>query len=275
MASVPFDYARYRVSTDGTFRLTDAATAEDQGLTEEEADEVTDRNEDRLDELQERLFAEKRQSLLVIFQAMDAGGKDSTIRKVLGDLNPQGCRVYGFKAPSEEELDHDFLWRVHAHTPRRGMIAVFNRSHYEDVLIARVKQLAPAELIERRYDHINHFEALLSDHGTRIVKFLLNISKEYQLERFRRRLRRSDKHWKFNPLDLVERKRWDSYMGAFEIALRRCSTSQAPWYVIPAERRWFRDAVVSQILVDTLEAMNPQYPPPSFDPAAYPPESIQ
>ncbi|NBC15936.1 MAG: polyphosphate kinase 2 family protein [Bacteroidetes bacterium] len=269
------DYSRYRVPGDGSFRIAEAATDDDQGLTEDAADDIKDRNEDRLDDLQERLFAERRQSLLVVFQAMDAGGKDSTIRKVLGDLNPQGCRVYGFKAPTTEEREHDFLWRIHAHTPRRGIISVFNRSHYEDVLIARVKQLAPEELIEKRYDHINHFEALLTDHGTRVVKFLLNISKEYQLERLRRRLRRSDKHWKFNPQDLAERKRWDAYMEAFEVALQRCSTPHAPWYVIPAETRWFRDAVVSQILVDTLEAMNPQFPPPAFDPADYPPESIR
>ena len=205
---------------------------------------------------------------------MDAGGKDSTTEHVFGPMNPQGVRVASFKAPSTLEKSHDFLWRVHAKAPQKGMIRVFNRSHYEDVLIVKVHGWAEADVIERRYDHIRHFEALLADAGTRVVKVMLNISKDYQLERFRRRLERPDKHWKFNPGDLKERDHWEDYMRAFEVAMERTSTEAAPWYVVPAETRWYRDLVVSQILVDTLEAMDPQYPEPEFDPADYPPGSL-
>ena len=271
MPSLDFDYERYRAHE--TFRLADINPADTQGLNEDEAEEVFDANESTLDDWQERLYAEGKQSLLIVLQAMDAGGKDSTIRKVFEDLNPQGCRIWGFKAPSAEERAHDFLWRIHDHTPVKGNIVVFNRSHYEDVLIARVHGLAPPDLIEKRYGHINDFERMLADHGTRILKFMLHISKDYQLERFRRRLRRPDKHWKFNPADVEERKRWDEYMDAYQTALRRCSTPWAPWYVVPAEERWFRNLVISQIVRDALEDMNPQYPPPDFDPADYPPDS--
>lgn len=278
MAKLDFDYTKYRVPTDGAFSLASLDPADTQGLDEERdedaAKDLLDENQERLDDLQERLFAERKQSLLLVLQAMDTAGKDSTIRKVMGDLNPQGCQVTSFKAPSKEELDHDFLWRVHDHAPANGMIAIFNRSHYEDVLIVRVHGWASSALIEQRYGHINAFEKMLADHGTRIIKVMLNISKDYQLERLRRRLRRPDKHWKFNPGDLKERARWDDYMDAYETALRRCSTPYAPWYVIPAENRWFRDLVISRLLVDTLETMNPQFPEPNFDPADYPPESL-
>ncbi|GAB5534753.1 MAG: polyphosphate kinase 2 family protein [Rubricoccaceae bacterium] len=229
---------------------------------------------DQADELQERLYAEGEQSILFVLQAMDGAGKDSTIRSVFGPLNPQGVTVASFKAPSKEELAHDFLWRVHEKAPHRGHIRVFNRSHYEDVLIVKVHGWAPPDIIERRYDHINAFEALLADAGTRVVKVMLHVSKDYQLERFRRRLQRPDKHWKFNPEDLEERGHWDAYQDVFETALARTSTEAAPWYVIPSEKRWFRDRVISQLLVDTLTSMDPQYPEPSFDPADYPPESL-
>lgn len=278
MAQLSFDYTKYRVPTDGVFSLAAIDPADTQGLDEDRdkdaAKDRLDENKERLDDLQERLYAEGKQSLLLILQAMDTAGKDSTIRKVVGDVNPQGCRVTSFKAPSAEELAHDFLWRIHDHAPPKGYIGVFNRSHYEDVLIVRVHGWAAPELLEKRYDHINAFEKLLADHGTRIVKVMLYISKDYQLERLRRRLRRPDKHWKFNPDDLKERERWDDYMAAYEIALRRCSTPYAPWYVIPAEERWFRNLVISQLLVDTLDAMDPQFPEPGFDPADYPPESL-
>lgn len=272
------DLARYRVAPGDSPRLDERATADTQGLTEEEDEEHVDAlveaNLERMDDLQERLYAERKQSLLVILQAMDGAGKDSTIEHVLGRLNPQGVRVWNFGKPTEKELAHDFLWRIHKRTPGAGYIGVFNRSHYEDVLIVRVHGWAEPDVIERRYDHINHFEALLADGGTRIVKLMLHVSKDYQLERMRRRLERPDKHWKFNPADLKERDRWDDYMGAFETALSRCSTDTAPWYVIPGEERWFRDLVVSQLLLETLEDMDPQFPEPSFDPADYPPESI-
>ena len=259
-------------------RLAERDPADTQGLVEATDEPAVDaqvaENIEACDELQERLYAEGEQALLLVLQAMDAGGKDSTIRKVLSGLNPQGVRVWSFKAPTPVERSHDFLWRVHRRVPRAGYINVFNRSHYEDVLIVRVKNLAPAEVVERRYEHIAAFERMLADEGTRVVKVMLHISPEYQLKRFRRRLKRPDKHWKFNPDDLAERARWDDYMRAFEIALERTSTDRAPWYVVPAEERWFRDLVVSQLLRETLEAMDPQYPPPDFDPADYPPESL-
>jgi len=183
--------------------------------------------------------------------------------------------VSSFKAPSKIELAHDYLWRIHQCAPGKGYIGVFNRSHYEDVLIVRVHGWASPETLERRYEHINAFEKLLSDEGTQVVKIMLHISKDYQLERFRRRLERPDKHWKFNPEDLKEREFWDDYMRAFEIALERCSTEVAPWYVIPAEARWFRDVAIAQLVHDTLAAMNPQYPKPGFDVAEYSAEGLR
>ena len=270
--TLPLD--RYRIAPGAPVRLAERATDDDGGLTKDEARDRLDANVDRARDLQEALYAEGEQAVLFVFQAMDAGGKDSTTEKVFGPMNPQGVRVASFKAPTALELSHDFLWRVHAKAPEKGMIRVFNRSHYEDVLIVRVHGWAEPDVIERRYAHIRNFEALLADAGTRVVKVMLNISKDYQLERFKRRLRRPDKHWKFNPGDLDERELWEDYMRAFEIALERTSTEAAPWYVVPAETRWYRDLVVSQILVDTLEAMDPQYPAPDFDPADYPPESL-
>src|SRR5690606_26439630 len=185
-----------------------------------------DANIEACDELQERLYAEGERAVLLVLQAMDAGGKDSTIRKVLSGLNPQGVRVWNFKVPTPVEQAHDFLWRVHKRVPGAGYIGVFNRSHYEAVLVERVKRLAPEEVIERRYDHIVAFERLLHDEGTRVVKVMLHISKDYQLSRFRNRLEKPDKHWKFNPGDLQDRARWDDYMRAFEIALERTSTEK-------------------------------------------------
>ena len=269
------DTEPYRVRSGQPVRLAERPTDDDGGMGEDEAEDRARENTDRARDLQERLYAEGRQALLVVLQAMDAGGKDSTTRHVFGPLNPQGVRVASFKAPTEEELDHDFLWRVHKKAPRRGMIRVFNRSHYEDVLIVRVHGWAEPDVIERRYEHIRHFEALLADAGTRVVKVMLHISKDYQLERFRRRLKRPDKHWKFNPDDLDERERWDDYMAAFERALEETSTPSAPWYVVPGEARRYRDLVVSQLVVDALEDMDPQYPEPTFDPADYPPGSIR
>ena len=264
----------YRIAPGTSVRLADRPTEVDGGLAEGAADAILDANTDRSRDLQEALYAEGEQALLVVLQAMDAGGKDSTTEKVFGPLNPQGVRVSSFKKPTDLEARHDFLWRVHRKAPAHGMIRVFNRSHYEDVLIVCVHGWAEPDVIERRYDHIRQFEELLADARTRVVKIMLHISKDYQLERFRRRLRKPDKHWKFNPDDLKERERWDDYMRAFEIAIERTSTDAAPWFVVPAETRWFRDALVSQILVDALEELNPQYPAPEFDPADYPPDAI-
>ena len=268
------DYNKYRVTTGRPFSLADMRGDETQGVEEEEAEKRLKKNRKKMAKLQERLFAEGKQSLLVVLQAMDTGGKDSTIREVFEGVNPQGCRVHGFKAPTPIELAHDFLWRVHDRVPAKGYIGVFNRSHYEDVLIVRVHGWAPADVLQRRYDHINNFEHLLADNGTRIVKIMLNISKDYQLKRLRRRLERPDKHWKFNPGDLKERKLWDKYMECYQLALERCSPDHAPWYVVPAENQWFRNLVISELLADILEDMDPQYPEPEFDPKDYPPESL-
>lgn len=215
--------------------------------------------------LQERLWAENERSVLVVLQAIDAGGKDGTIRRVFGGVNPQGCRVTSFKAPSEEELAHDFLWRVHRATPRTGEIGIFNRSHYEDVLIVRVHDLVPKSVWSKRYAIINDFEAGLAAAGTTIVKFFLHISKEEQAERFRKRLEDPEKHWKFRAADLDEREHWDEYHEAFDDALTKTSTKHAPWYVIPSDRKWYRDWVVLSILVETLRGMDPQFPPPEED----------
>jgi PPK2 family polyphosphate:nucleotide phosphotransferase len=215
--------------------------------------------------LQERLWAEDKRSLLVVLQAMDAGGKDGTIKKVFRGINPQGCRVTSFKAPSEEERDHDYLWRVHKSTPARGEIGIFNRSHYEDVLIVRVHDLVPKAVWSKRYDGINAFESELTNEGTTVVKLFLHISKDEQAERFRKRLGDPNKNWKFRAADLTERKHWDAYQEAYEDAVTKTSTAEAPWYVIPADHKWFRDWAVLSVLVATLRDMDPQFPPPEED----------
>jgi PPK2 family polyphosphate:nucleotide phosphotransferase len=223
------------------------------------------RNGKRLQELQEVLWAEGKHSLLIVLQAMDAGGKDGTIKHVMRGVNPQGCQVTSFKVPTKEELGHDFLWRIHKATPRRGYIGIFNRSHYEDVLVVRVHDLVPETVWRPRYEQINHFEKLLADTGTTILKFFLYISKEEQKERFEARLRDPAKNWKFSMGDVEERSLWDDYMAAFEEVLSRCSKPWAPWFVIPANRKWYRNLVVSQIIVEALEKLDMQYPPPLAD----------
>jgi PPK2 family polyphosphate:nucleotide phosphotransferase len=217
---------------------------------------------DRLNELQEVRYAESRRSLLVVVQAMDTGGKDGLIRKVFGPLNPQGVRVTNFKSPSEEELAHDFLWRVHRAVPRKGMIGIFNRSHYEDVLIVRVHDLVSNTTVKKRYRQINQFERYLTENDVTVLKFYLHISKDEQKERLQKRLDKPDKHWKFSSADLDERKLWDDYVEAYQTMLGECSTPAAPWYIIPANHKWYRDYAVSQIVRDTLEGMKLQYPPP-------------
>ena len=219
------------------------------------------RNVKRLRELQEVLWAEGKRSLLIVLQAMDAGGKDGTIKHVMRGVNPQGCQVTSFKVPTEEELGHDFLWRIHKGTPRRGFIGIFNRSHYEDVLVVRVHNLVPEEVWQQRYEQINHFEKLLADAGTTILKFFLYISKEEQKERFEARLRDPKKNWKFSSKDVEERKLWDPYMAAYEDALSRCSTPWAPWHIVPADKKWFRNLTVSQTIVQALERLELRYPP--------------
>lgn len=216
----------------------------------------------RLAGLQRRLWAESSQSLLIVLQATDTGGKDGTIKHVFRGVNPQGVHVAGFGVPTEEELAHDYLWRVHHHTPADGAITIFNRSHYEDVLVVRVKGLAPKEVWSKRYEHIRAFEKMLADEGTTIVKLFLNISKEEQKERLQDRLDEPDKNWKFSTGDLDDRELWDDYQRAFEDAISETSTDYAPWYVVPANRKWYRNLAVSSILIRVLEEMDPQYPDP-------------
>ena len=217
---------------------------------------------ERLGKLQVLLFAEGTRSLLVVLQAMDAGGKDGVLRDVFVGLNPAGVKVRSFGVPTEEELGHDFLWRIHQHTPARGQIGVFNRSHYEDVLVVRVKGLAPKSLWRKRYAHIRNFEQLLADEGTTVVKLYLNISNEEQRERLQDRVDSPDERWKFRLGDLDDRKLWPEYMTAFRDALERTSTSSAPWYVVPADRKWVRNLAVAKILRHTLAQLDPQAPAP-------------
>ncbi len=219
----------------------------------------------RLSELQQRLWADGSQALLIVLQAMDTGGKDGTIRKVLSGVNPQGVEVQSFGVPSDEEMDHDYLWRVHAHAPAKGRIAVFNRSHYEDVLVVRVLGLVPEAHWSKRYGHIRDFERMLTDEGTTIVKIMLHISKDEQKERLEARLADPAKGYKFNPSDLDSRERWADYMRAYEDAVSETSSESAPWFVVPSDRKWYRNIVVAQILIDALESMDLTYPEPDFD----------
>jgi PPK2 family polyphosphate:nucleotide phosphotransferase len=222
---------------------------------------------DHLQDLQQVLWAEDKHALLIVLQAMDAGGKDGTIKHVFRGVNPQGCRVTSFKVPTKEELDHDFLWRIHKAVPGRGQIGIFNRSHYEDVLVVRVDNLVPEEVWRQRYEQINQFEKLLAETGTTILKFYLHISREEQKERFEARLRDPTKNWKFSRGDVEKRQQWDDYMQAYEEALSRCSTPWAPWYVIPANHKWYRNLLVSKIIVEALEKLDMHYPPPLEDAA--------
>lgn len=244
------------------------------GLDEDRTRKATKKLYKQIFDLQEKLYAEEEQSILIVLQAMDAAGKDSTIQKLTRNLNAQGTRVQSFGKPTQKELAHDFLWRVHQAVPRNGEIVLFNRSHYEDVLVVKVHGWVSAETIEGRYKHINHFENLLNDNNTQVIKIMLNISPEYQLTRFKSRLENSGKNWKFNPDDLYEREHWDEYMQAFATALSRCSNEQSPWYVVPAEQRWFRDYTVASIIVDSLMQMNPQYPEPDYDHNEFTTDSI-
>ena len=222
----------------------------------------------RMVELQELLYAEHRQALLLVFQAMDTGGKDGAIGNLLTGVNPAGISVASFKAPSAAELSHDFLWRIHAQTPKRGHIGVFNRSHYEDVLSTRVHGIINDKTAKQRFEDINNFESLLVGNGTRILKFFLHISKQEQAERLQARLDDPAKNWKFDPNDLKERARWDDYQVVYEDALRHCSPGHAPWFVIPANQKWARDLAIAEIVVAALEDMNPQPPKATFDVAA-------
>ncbi len=231
----------------------------------EDAAVEIERYRKRLWELQELLYVEHRRSLLVCLQAMDTGGKDGVINHVLGAMNPQGCRVAHFRRPSAEEAAHDFLWRAHRAAPAHGEVVIFNRSHYEDVLVVRVHELVPKEIWSARYEQINEFERTLADNGTQILKFYLHISSEEQLARFKARLDDPTKQWKISEADYAERKFWPQYMGAYEEALSRCSTAHAPWFVIPGNHKWFRNLAVARIVVEHLEGLGLKYPKPAAD----------
>lgn len=248
-----------KVQTDQTGRFKDKKTAL----------EAARKNLDEFHDLQEVLYAQSKHALLIVLQAMDAGGKDGTIDFVFSGVNPQGCKVTSFKVPTPLERSHDFLWRVHDAVPPLGMIGIFNRSHYEAVLVERVKEIAPEKVWSKRYRHINDFERLLADEGTTILKFFLHISRKEQKERLEARLADPSKHWKFNPADLAERKHWDAYMAAFEDAINQTSTDHAPWYVIPADRKWYRNYAISDIILRTMKKLDLKFPEPTFDPAQY------
>jgi PPK2 family polyphosphate:nucleotide phosphotransferase len=260
---VPFaeQVERYRVPPGGRVTLADYPPDPSEPLKRGRAQKLLKRLRKRLNTLQELLYATGDRAVLVVLQGMDTSGKDGVIKRVVSAFNPQGFEVSGFKVPTPEELAHDFLWRVHARVPRRGMVGVFNRSHYEDVLVVRVDGLVPEPVWRQRYAAIREFEALLAANGVVIVKFFLNISKEEQAARLRDRLEDPTEHWKFRTGDLSARAKWDAYMAAYEAALEECSPPEAPWYVVPANNKTYRDAVIAQVLVNRLEALQMEWPP--------------
>jgi PPK2 family polyphosphate:nucleotide phosphotransferase len=253
------------VRPDAKVKLSGIDPDDTHGIDKETAAAQFEKNLKRLSVLQYLLYAEGQRAFLVVLQGIDAAGKDGTIRHVMSGLNPQGVSVTSFKAPDGEEKRHDYLWRVHKVVPEYGKLGIFNRSHYEDVLVVRVHNLVPKTVWSKRYDQINDFERMLSDNRVRILKFFLYISKDEQAKRFRERLQDKSKNWKFSADDIKEREHWNEYMEAYDDVLRRCSPEHAPWHVIPSNRKWFRNYAVSQILVDALEEMNLKYPKPTAD----------
>jgi PPK2 family polyphosphate:nucleotide phosphotransferase len=261
------DPDQYRVRPGSKVDLSKLPSTTTDGFdgTKDDAVDVLETMNVRLAELQELLYAEGEHKVLVVLQGMDTSGKDGTIKQVFHTINPTGVSVASFKAPNEVELGHDYLWRIHQHTPRRGRMVIFNRSHYEDVLVVRVHELVPEDVWRRRYEHIVAFEKMLADEGTVIVKLFLHISKDEQKERLQARLDDHSKRWKFQVGDLGERALWDDYQEAYEDAIAATSTEQAPWYVVPADRKWYRNLVVSQLLIDTLEDLAMEFPEPTED----------
>jgi PPK2 family polyphosphate:nucleotide phosphotransferase len=263
---MPPEYTHYRVPTGAEVSLVDHDPASTGSYDDpDEARAELSGLVDHIADLQARLYAEDQRSLLVVLQGIDAAGKDSSVKHVFSGTNPQGVRVFTFKEPSNEELAHDFLWRYHLQTPAKGMIHVFNRSHYEDVLVVRVKGLVEEERWRSRYDSINDFERMLAREGTTIIKFFLHISKDAQMDRFRERLEREDKHYKFSANDVRERRNWDAYQEAYEEALRHTSTEWAPWYMIPSDHKWYRNLVIARAVAGVLEEMDPRWPEPEED----------
>jgi len=254
--------SNYRVEPGRGLSLRDYNTHDDGGWERHEAEAHTAELNSRLEQLQELLYAQGHHKVLIVIQATDTGGKDGTIRHVFDKVNPQGVKVASFKKPTDVELSHDYLWRIHQHTPAAGEITIFNRSHYEDVLVVRVHDLIPPKKWGRRYDHINNFEEMLADEGTTILKFFLHISKDEQRERLQDRIDKPEKNWKFELGDLDERKLWNDYQAAFTTMLERTSTKHAPWFVIPADRKWFRNLLISEIVVDALEKLEMSWPEP-------------
>ena len=249
-----------------TFKLKDIPTRDESLFTDKHvARASTDEDAREIDRLQDILYAEQKQALLVVLQGIDTAGKSGTTRAVFAYTSPLGLQVAAFKKPTELELSHDYLWRVHQVVPRKGFIGIFDRSHYEDVLVVKVRGFAPPEDIERRYDQINVFEKHLTENGTKILKFMLHISPEEQAERLRSRLAEPHKKWKFNPGDLEDRKLWPDFMKAYDDMVERCSTEHAPWYVIPSDSKSRRNAMIARIIRGTLEDMAPQYPDPGWD----------
>ena len=256
----------YRV-TQGADVILDDRMAQDTGRfkTKSEAEEATGQLTERLQVLQELLWAENKHRLLLVLQGMDASGKDSAVRHVFSGVNPVGVKVISFKAPTVEELARDYLWRIHRHVPGNGEIAIFNRSHYEDVGVVRVKQLVPESVWRRRYEQINAFEKMLAEEGTTILKFFLHITKDEQRKQLQERIDDPTKWWKFNPGDLAERARWDDYMTAYSEAISATSTEWAPWYVLPTNHRWYRDNLLASVIVETLDGFGMSYPEPTED----------
>jgi PPK2 family polyphosphate:nucleotide phosphotransferase len=252
----------------GRVKLARIDPSETNGVKRHDADERTVPDEEHIMALQECLYAEGKRSVLVVLQGMDTSGKDGTVRHALRGLNPQGVRIVSFKAPTPNERRHDFLWRVRRQLPRPGEIGIFNRSHYEDVLIAKVRELASPEVIDERYGLINQFEADIVKSGTALVKVFLHISAGEQRRRLLARLGEPDKHWKFSGNDIRERRYWDDYQKAYGSAVGRCSTGAGPWYVVPANRKWYRNWAVSQLLIETMEEMKLTYPNPHLDVSA-------
>ena len=261
--------ARYRVKPGGKTRLRDFDPRAMPYDSKEAGERHLRDDAEAINDLQDRLYAEQKHALLVVLQGTDTSGKDGTIRNVFGATGPLGVAVTPFRAPTPEELAHDYLWRVHQSVPRRGVIGIFNRSHYEDLLVVKVRKLAPADAVEQRYDQINAFEKHLAENGTTILKFMLHISKEEQKTRLQERLDDPAKRWKFNPDDLEDRKLWDDYQAAYETMINRCSTAWAPWHVIPADRNWARNSAISRIVRVTLEGLDPQYPKPAWSPSDF------
>ena len=251
---------------DGHYSLSGVDADGTLGIQRKKAEKVLAKRAEQLAELQNRLFAENRRSMLIVLQGLDTAGKDGTIKHVMSSTNPQGVDVRGFKQPTPQEQRHQFLWRIRKALPDRGQIMIFNRSHYEDVLVARVKKLAPERVVESRYEQINRFEEEISERrDVTILKFCLHISYEEQRKRLQARLHVPTKQWKFRDEDIKNRAYWDEYMAAYDLAIAHCSTSYAPWYVIPANKKWFRNWAVARIVAETLGEMNPQYPRPKLD----------